>query len=902
MGCGASKVEEPPLVALCRERRELIRAAAEHRFALAAAHAAYFRALGRVGDALHRFVQEELVSAPASPVLTLPPSEGKGKVKSKIEKSVGESGNADAVGASASSFASITHSHSDESHMHSHSDECHLHSYSDESDRHLHSDSESDEITGESSGLDGGGEESGRSFSHQPFYDAPIPNYYYMKSASTISSTTVYQDAYPAWSNTAYVGYGYGYGYGYPMGGAPMDTMQPPPVQDDNFYYRNQPQRDDKPADPPPPPPPPPEESTWDFFNPFDLYEQMIPGYFQATYRGGSVTSSPNSSEVREKEGIPDLEEETEQESVKSPVKERKGTDKDVSGSGRDSTHSSKRSSKRKDKDASGSERDSTQRRLKGADKEATGRVSVERSSDVVATEQETSGKKDTVLSQVKEESQGSYSVSKAEEDAKEITTKNKSVSFRDETSLATHDNRPSKESGLFAHGTRDVMEVVEEIKEHFESAANCGEEVSKMLEVGKFAYRSKNKILRVIFSRILNPVILPVRTTSRPSSTNTQHLTASSVKVKQANHAVCENMDIDTRKLSSTLEKLYIWEKRLHKIVEEEERLRVIYEREWKQLKALDESGAESLKIESTQASIRNLLTKLNIVIRSANHISSRINKIRDEELRPQLIELIQGLVKMWKSVLDCHHKQFEAIIESKSYNLVARTGSSVAKSTMELEMELLNWRSCFSNWVDAQKAYIETLNGWLLKWLLQETEETPDGPAPFSPSRIGAPDAFVIANDWYHSVEGISEDAVIDSMHTFAVNVHRLWETQDEEQRQKLRAEYLSKDFARKLKSLQKENGMDLQDYALDKTVLPISNGDEAFHHEHKMSLDAIKRQLDEERAKHEETIKKVHQATASNLRMGLAPIFQALESFSSGTLKGYEGIRISNGNVGT
>ena len=38
------------MVSLCRERRELIRAAADRRYALASAHAAYFRALAAVGD------------------------------------------------------------------------------------------------------------------------------------------------------------------------------------------------------------------------------------------------------------------------------------------------------------------------------------------------------------------------------------------------------------------------------------------------------------------------------------------------------------------------------------------------------------------------------------------------------------------------------------------------------------------------------------------------------------------------------------------------------------------------------------------------------------------------------------------------------------------------------------
>jgi hypothetical protein len=88
MGCGGSKVDDLPLVTLCRERKEEIKAASDHRYALAAAHVAYFHSLREVGDAIRRFVDEGLVIAssstsPASPVLTLPPREGKSRHKSK---------------------------------------------------------------------------------------------------------------------------------------------------------------------------------------------------------------------------------------------------------------------------------------------------------------------------------------------------------------------------------------------------------------------------------------------------------------------------------------------------------------------------------------------------------------------------------------------------------------------------------------------------------------------------------------------------------------------------------------------------------------------------------------------------------------------------------------------------
>lgn len=57
-----------------------------------------------------------------------------------------------------------------------------------------------------------------------------------------------------------------------------------------------------------------------------------------------------------------------------------------------------------------------------------------------------------------------------------------------------------------------------------------------------------------------------------------------------------------------------------------------------------LDERGTESSKIDAVQASIRKLLTKLNVSIKAIDSISDRIHKLRDEKLQPQVAELING------------------------------------------------------------------------------------------------------------------------------------------------------------------------------------------------------------------------------------------------------------------
>jgi hypothetical protein len=191
-----------------------------------------------------------------------------------------------------------------------------------------------------------------------------------------------------------------------------------------------------------------------------------------------------------------------------------------------------------------------------------------------------------------------------------------------------------------------------------------------------------------------------------------------------------------------------------------------------------------------------------------------------------------------MWKFIFECHRKQFHTILETKSHILIPKNvpEKSSSKVTLELEMELLNWCSCFRNWILSQKAYIETLNGWLLKWLPREKEETADGVAPFSPGRLGAPGVFITANDWCQAMNRIPEGTVLGAMEAFAVNVHILSERQDEEQ-QKLKA--------KRLKSLQKEHGLQEHLNKADKPALPIADDGRAVD-SRMVALDTLHKRL--------------------------------------------------------
>ncbi|KAK9096081.1 hypothetical protein Sjap_021578 [Stephania japonica] len=895
MGCGGSKVDDLPLVTLCRERKELVRAAADHRYALAASHFSYFRSLKDVGDALRRFVDEEVVigvaaagSALDSPVFTLSSDELMVRKSKKKKKSKSDG---DGKSKSSSSLSSISSSH-----LRSHNDQESPEGYRDR-DRdhdhdhnHLHFASDSDAESNKSSSSSGSSsghihiasdspEQEKEEPEPQPYSHWSVPSgmnsyAYYMKKSATVNPSFVYQDpgmsagtSSSQWpDSSSYSNSGYPQYNGY--FGVPMGSDYSP--RDPYYYYQSN--KPPSPPKPPPSPPPPLQNSAWDFLNPFGSAEDAYTYYpMMGRYGIGSTASSPDSVVVRQREGIPDLEDEAEQEPVKELRKDKQKMEENVRGDFGEGTSTAVPESHAYSEDHLG------------------------------PREKEIKSSPDSTI------------VSENTGEVEEITRK-KGVTF-EVGAQSAQDGESSMPSSLttlrtqgtrdMTQGTRDIREAVNEIRDEFAVASDNGKEVALMLEVGKMPYQSRSTVLREISSWIVNLIAPLALTSSHPPPRQSQLAAMRAMKRAKVQYGYSEDFIMRSCNLSTTLERLYAWEKKLYKEVKDEEKLRVIYEKKCKRLKVLDYRGAESYKIEATQASIRKLLTKINVAITTVDAIARKIHKLRDEELQPQIMKLIDGFIRMWKSMLRSHQKQFQAIIDSKSRMLRVNTGvqrDSSLKATVDLEWELMNWSAQFYDWITNQKAYIESLNGWLLRCLLQEQEETPDGPMPFSPSRAGAPLVFIVCNDWYNAMERLSEARVVETVNAFALTLHQLWERQSEEQRQRIKAEYISKDFEKRLRHLRKEEGrmhrdLDASSDKSGKSVVPTESGVSPLD-DLKVDLDSMRKRMDEERTKYKETVKRVNETASNSLQAGLIPIFEALENFTSETLEAYERVRLQNG----
>ncbi|KAK4401374.1 protein ALTERED PHOSPHATE STARVATION RESPONSE 1 [Sesamum angolense] len=230
----------------------------------------------------------------------------------------------------------------------------------------------------------------------------------------------------------------------------------------------------------------------------------------------------------------------------------------------------------------------------------------------------------------------------------------------------------------------------------------------------------------------------------------------------------------------SLTLGRLYAWEKKLYEEVKDGDSIRRIYERKCNHLRNQDVRGDEGLTVDKTRAAVKDLYSRILVAIRSAETISNQIDKLRDEELEPQMRELLQGMMGTWKIMLESHEIQNKIIFEAKTFTCPSYgkfCNESHRLATLQLETELVNWRACFIEYIAAQKGYIEALHGWLSKFVAPEVEFYSRGRNSAPPCQSNGPPILKVCHDWLDSMNKLPDKAVSFAIKSCAKDVRALW-----------------------------------------------------------------------------------------------------------------------------
>ncbi|XP_057971859.1 protein ALTERED PHOSPHATE STARVATION RESPONSE 1 isoform X2 [Malania oleifera] len=317
--------------------------------------------------------------------------------------------------------------------------------------------------------------------------------------------------------------------------------------------------------------------------------------------------------------------------------------------------------------------------------------------------------------------------------------------------------------SEFITHRAKDFLSSIKDIEHRFFRASESGKEVSRLLEANR---------IRVGYSEV------------KGSSFASAFLAAVQLVCCRGKTAL-----VSHGSHSSTLDRLYAWERKLYDEVKASQPIRREYDRKCNQLRHQFAKDLSSQVIDKTRSVVKDLHSRIRVAIQAVDSISKRIEKMRDEELLPQLLELIQGLIKMWKDMLECHHAQYITI--SLAYHARSSRGtppSDTQQPTMaQLQQEIECFGSCFADWINSHTSYVDALYGWMQNCILLQPQERSKSRRPFSPRRALAPPIFVLCRDWLAGIKSLPSDELIEAIKTFSSDLHSSMGRQAEELQKK-------------------------------------------------------------------------------------------------------------------
>ncbi|KAG4998672.1 hypothetical protein JHK84_029714 [Glycine max] len=427
----------------------------------------------------------------------------------------------------------------------------------------------------------------------------------------------------------------------------------------------------------------------------------------------------------------------------------------------------------------------------------------------------------------------------------------------------------------------RELLEALKDIEDHFLKAYDS---------------ESSTKLILAITWKSISSRQSSCKSLMVPNVKN------SSTRVEYKNDLFDDYGGMDSGSHLLTLGRLYAWEKKLFEEVKAGDSTRKNYEKKCTQLRSKNVRGDDLLSTDKTKTEVKDLYAGILVAIRRAESISKRIEKMRDEELQPQILELLKGLTQSWKIMLESHETQKKILSEVK-YFTCATYGKFCNQShgfaTLQLEAQLQNWRDCFKEYTAAQKAYVEALHGWLSKFIVPEVEFYSRSKNVAMQYQVNGPPLLVICNDWLASLQKLPDKMVTVALKSVVKDVRTLWLQQNKEKQQKRKVDRLTRDLERRYSSASSHKVVETRMLEYHVTDRESEAGNDHHQEEEECMmeksdhLETLRRKVEAEKEKHHSCMQETQRITLHGLQSGFSLVFESLTEFSKASQKMYNGL---------
>lgn len=429
----------------------------------------------------------------------------------------------------------------------------------------------------------------------------------------------------------------------------------------------------------------------------------------------------------------------------------------------------------------------------------------------------------------------------------------------------------------------KNLLDIVKEIDDEFLQASAGGTEAARVLETRKARFQSdfsKAKHRNFHSARVFSA--FSWNWSRSPLSARDTGETADETGVN-GSHAL-------------TLERLLAWEKKLYDEIKLVDSLCKERDKKCSLLRRQETRGDDDNVIDRTRAHIKRLHSLISVSYQGVNSTLEAIEDLRDDELHPQLVGLIEGLRNMWETMHRCHAKQTQIVVHIKSLDAMMTqevTTDLHHQATIQLERELTDWHESFSNLVTSHRGYMDAVHGWLRLSLIRidtgKGKFLQEDPESLNKGGKNELEVYKVCEEWQRALSCLPDKVASEAVKCLGEVVKAMVGKQEEEVKLKKKVEKLEKQWERKINGMEESIGEQRNDIVGD---------------EKRVATEALKKKLEVERLKYRKAVQDTRVLTMNNLQTGLPGVFEAMTGFSAVSAQAFDQLwaltRLSSSNA--
>ncbi|KAL8113849.1 nitrate regulatory gene2 protein [Apium graveolens] len=431
--------------------------------------------------------------------------------------------------------------------------------------------------------------------------------------------------------------------------------------------------------------------------------------------------------------------------------------------------------------------------------------------------------------------------------------------------------------------GGLNLLQVFSDIDDCFLKAFESAHEVSKMLEANRLHYHSNfadnrghidhsARVMRVItWNRSFRGLI------------NTEEKDDDFDSEENETHA-------------TVLDKMLAWEKKLYDEVKAGEQMKLDYQKKVASLNKLKKRGASTESLERAKAAVSRLHTRYIVDMQSMDSTVSEINRLRDEQLYPKLVALVDGMATMWET-MQMHHQSQSRIVQALgslfiSEEAAKETSDHHHERTVQLWGVCQEWHLQFEKLMGQQKRYIKELSNWLRINLIPIDNNLREKVS--SPQRPQNPPIQHLLHVWHDHLDKLPEELARTAIYNFAAVVNTIMQYQEEEMKQRDRCEDTRKELSRKQQQLEDWYNKQMQRRTGPDEMDADSGIDKDHIAERQFAVDVVKKRLEDEEEEYRKLCIQVRDKSLTSLKTRLPELFRSMTEFSYSCSEMYRDLR--------